>query len=624
MTGRIDWAAPDQVDAWVHHPVAGDPSFDGFTRWVGNPVVTGRQPHEWTVNGSLFIDPPTGDRYLYVGLYPRGYWPAGGCQAFVSRDGGRTWKDLGVVLEGSPFLFDGDGERPGGTPDVSVVFHDGLYHMLYDWATWENDRGGVAYAVAKHPAGPFHRARHPIHVDANQEPLLGRYVRMYAATLLRRRNDWLVLAMMSTPGNAGGTWALVAMTASQPDGPYGAPTLLLYPQSDRYHPSPVEFFPAFAHGERVYAPATSVARNRSYQVLYAAPLEEAHEPDLWEIVLDGSVWHDEPVPHEATGIWGQTIAGAVDGRCILHVLFPSKTTDDVGTIGLASRRLDRPFRRGFVVSAPNAPSLGLMRSSYDEFALSAELHASGPFAIVWGHTAPLGPDRPFGADAEPHPRTLGQCLRWEFRGRTWTLARLNVDGAAEELASGDHDTQPGTPVSAAVECNQDHVSLRLSRTIVWQGEVRSRCGRLGVLAQRGSIVRVHAFLIAGEPRQERIVLLPTEGTMGSGASRRDWRSEEAPCFRFGFGCRSISDAAAAKWNYRGKGFRLWSPKGPGLGKLKIRVDGKDRAPVDLVARSWEKSTAIYEDLGLAKGLHTVMISAGGGAIVCDVLEYVPE
>ena len=624
MAQRIDYAASDRVDAWLHHPVIGDPSFDSFTRRPGNPVVSGRSPYEWTVNGSLFIDPPTGDRYLYVGLYPRGYWPAGGCQAFVSRDGGLTWKGLGIVLEGSADLFDGDGEHPGGTPDVTVAYHDGLYHMVYDWANRRNERGGIAYAVAKHPAGPFLRARQPIHLDATQEPILGRYVRTYGATLLRRKGDWLVLADMSTPGNAGGTWALVGMTASQPDGPYTSPTLLLYPQSDRYHPSPVEFFPCFTHNGRAYAPATSVAKNRSYQILYSAPLEQAHEPEAWKVLRDGSVWHDEPVPHEARGIWGQTFAGVVHHDGVLHVMFPSKTPDDDGTINLASRPLSLRYGEGFVVSAPNAPSLALLRPSYGEFSLRAEFRASGAFAVVWQHTAPLGPDRPFGADAVLHSRSVGDALLVEFSGESWTLSELDAGGRANKLGSGVQPARHGALRVTCVEQGRDQLLLRVDDAGLWQGRIPSRCGRIGVLGESGSIVRVERFLVEGQPQTAPIFLLPTEATMGSGASRHDWHLEEAPHYRFGFGCRSVCEGATAKWNYRGRGFRLWSPRGPEFGSARLIVDGMDRGLIELSAPSWEPSAVVAEDSALASGFHAVKVIADEGTVVCDTLEFVPS
>ena len=50
----------------------------------------------------------------------------------------------------------------------------------------------------------------------------------YGGTLLKRGDsDWIVLTAMSTRGNAGGVWALAALTATDPAGPYTAPNLLL-------------------------------------------------------------------------------------------------------------------------------------------------------------------------------------------------------------------------------------------------------------------------------------------------------------------------------------------------------------------------------------------------------------
>ena len=335
--GSIDYARSDARRAWLHHPVVGDPSFDSFVHDPGNPLLKGSPPYEWPVNGSVFDDPVSGNRYVYVGLYPRGYWPAGPCVCFRSTDAGATWQEVGIVLEGGAETFDGDGEHAGATPDVHVCYADGRYHMVYDWANRANTRGGIAYAWAENPEGPFHRAPEPIHLDADQAPILGRYVRVYAASIFRRRSDWLILAMMSTPGNAGGTWAHVALTSMRPDGGYGQPTLLQCPQSSVFHPAPVEYYPSFAHEGVVYSPATSVAANRTYQIVYAALLEDAHRPEAWSIAEHGSVWHADPAPNEAAGIWGQTFSGFVhEGR--LLAMFPSKTSDDCGTINLAERR----------------------------------------------------------------------------------------------------------------------------------------------------------------------------------------------------------------------------------------------------------------------------------------------
>jgi len=634
MDARVDYASPEWLDAWLHHPVVGDPSFDTFVRRTGNPVVAGRPPYEWTVNGSLFIDPPTGDWYLYVGLYPRGYWPPGGCQCLVSHDRGRTWTDLGLVLQGSHDTFDGDGKKPGGMPDVSVCYADGVYHMVYDWATPDNRRGGIAYAHAEHPAGPFVRFPSPIHLDAEEQPILGRYVRMYGATLFRRKRDWLILAMMSTPGNAGGTWALAGMTASNAEGPYTPPTLLLYPQSRRFHPAPVEFFPGFAYEGIVYAPATSVARNRSYQVLYGAPREEAHEPDAWQVVQLGSCWHDEPVPHEARGIWGQTFAAAIDDAGTMHVMFPSKTASDIGTINLAARPWAKPHQQGFVVSGPNAPSLGLLLRTFERVAIETEVSASGPAALLWGHTAPIGPSYMFGAEATAHALTLADSFRWEVTSQGWSLTQVDAGGNTTALASGSEAGQYGKSLALSMEHSRDDLVLRLGGKSVWRGRVSVKRGRVGVLAEEGSIVKVGSFSVSPAGQVDPVFLLATDATMGSGASRKDWRRlESSPMYRFGIGCRAASatpgaasatPGAMAKWNYRGRGFRVWSPRGPDLGRCRIIVDGTERGVYNLHAPSPEESFVIAEDLSLPDGFHAVTLLQEEGIIVCDALEFWPS
>jgi len=61
-------------------------------------------------------------------------------------------------LQGDPALFD----KGGHTPDATVVFDAGRYHMVYDWGTANfGEEGGLAYAWADHPEGPWHRAPEP-------------------------------------------------------------------------------------------------------------------------------------------------------------------------------------------------------------------------------------------------------------------------------------------------------------------------------------------------------------------------------------------------------------------------------------------------------------------------------
>ena len=340
----IDYAESRYVDLWLRHPVYGDPSFDSFQRLPGNPIHTGAPPFGWPVNGFLFADPASGNFYVYVGDYATGYSgpPPSRCVLYRSTNRGQTWQNLGPVLEGDARMFD----KKGHTPDVSVVFADGRYHMLYDWGEPNfSAEGGLAYAWADKPEGPWRRATQPITRNSTLAPLLGKYHRTYAGTLVRRRNDWLILAMMD---NAPYSWALFAMTAPQPQGPYSERVLVRNVEADYFHPPLMEFYPAFAHDGWVYAPATSVALNRNFQIIFRAPLEKAADPQAWEIYRHGSAWHAADAPNEAYGIWGQTFSGWVDGQERLWAMFPSRNAAGYGTINLAERPWSRPLRaRGF-------------------------------------------------------------------------------------------------------------------------------------------------------------------------------------------------------------------------------------------------------------------------------------
>src|SRR5207253_5807775 len=127
-------------------------------------------------------------------------------------------------------------------------------------------------------------------------------------------------------------WAMYAITAPKPGGPYCEPVLVRHVEGDYFHPPLMEFFPAFTYGEYVYAPATSVALNRNFQCLFRAPIEKADDPAAWELYRHGSLWHSEDVDHEFFGIWGQTFSGWVGEDRVLHAMYPSRDTNGNGTV----------------------------------------------------------------------------------------------------------------------------------------------------------------------------------------------------------------------------------------------------------------------------------------------------
>mgnify|MGYP005834934107 CR=1 FL=1 len=630
LTQRIDYAAVAQRDRWLSHPVLGDPSFDAFQRHPGNPICRGVAGLEWPVNGFLFADPASGHWYLYVGHYPRGY--ASGpdkspsvCTVFRSTDAGASWEPLGPIFPPEPFYFRGDESPVGSAPDVSVVYADGRYHMAYDWslrgATWDNIRShcsGVGYAWSDRPEGPFQRHPEPILRNdwVARQPILGKYDRLYATTLIRRADDWLLLPIMDSGPHYA--WGLVGMIADRPEGPYRDLTPLFHVEGDGYQPPLMEYFPAFVHDSWVYAPSTSVARNRNFQMIQRAPLADAMRPEAWELWQHGSVWHGAPVAHEAAGIWGQTLSGFVDAQRCWHVMFPSKDADDFGTINLASRDWDVPYvAQGWQLGAHQAPALALLRECYADFALEAEFDLDGSVCFFWGNTAPLGPHAPR-SNAMIHPLAMPRGGGLRLRHDGWEVVQ-RVGGEAERvLAAGACPEADRRTLRLVVQ--DGRASMALDGTALWAGAVAAGAGTLGVLVERNSWLAMRRFVVQGVARPAILTWLYQEALLGAGQDLRDWEEITSPLFRHGIGAVHRGEGGRAKWNAAGSEFTLWSPKGPDYGTVEVLVDGRLVGHVALYAPCVAPSAPVLDVAGLSDGRHAVVVRGITGRLVVDSLD----
>ncbi|NLG26811.1 MAG: hypothetical protein GX557_02800, partial [Chloroflexi bacterium] len=524
-----DYARAAQRDAWLRHPVLGDPSCDAFERYPGNPLHRGAPPFEWPVNCSLFRDPPTGRWYAYVGHYAEGYAVGADkgsmCTVYESTDDGRTWSHLGPVFEPEPFTFAGTQSPVRGAPDVTVVYADGRYHMAFDWGaadfSWAGGgSSGVGYAWSDSPAGPFRRQAEPLVLNTRMRfPILSKYNRLYASTLVRRAHDWLLLTI--TDSGPYFSWGLVALRADAPGGPYADPVPLFHTEDDRYQPPLMEYFPAFVHAGYLYAPATSVALNRNYQLVHRAPLEEAHRPEAWTLYQCGSLWHAEPVEHEAYGLWGQTLAGCVDPAGTLRVLFPSRDSRGMGTINLAQRVWSQPWREaGFVLSGHQGPALTCLRRAWADVHLDLKLGFTGSAALLWGMTGPLGADAPR-SDATLHALCRTQCYVLTLTQDTWALLRVDASGLTEPLAQGRWEAAPPHRLTLQ-HAVSGALCIMADGALLWEGSLALREGRVGLLAEAHSHLRVARFAVAGDGRPACLPWLYTEALLGAGQSMADW------------------------------------------------------------------------------------------------------
>lgn len=617
--GATDFAHSRSVDFWLRHPVYGDPSFDAFERVPGNPIHRGAPPFEWPVNGFLFQDPVSRHHYIYVGDYTLGY---GGrpsrCVLYRSTDGAQTWTNLGVVLQGNPDLFD----KNGHTPDVSVVYDSGRYHMVYDWGELNfNAEGGLAYAWAKKPEGPWHRAPQPITRNTTLPKLRGRYLRTYAATLIRRAHDWLIVAMMDAAPNA---WALFTLTAPHPEGPWSERQLVRHVERDEFHPPLMEFFPSFAHRGFLYVPATSVALNRNFNLLFQVPLEHATEPDAWRIAQHGSLWHSEAVENESYGMWGQTFSGSVEGKGTLRAMFNSRDAQGMGTVNLAHRPWKQPLReRGFVLTGHLGPSFTCLRQTFREFNLDATLRLRGTASVIWDYHGILGPNLPQ-SDTTLHPLAKTRFQAVQLSPTGWQVIRVDEQGRSTSPASGPATNQSTWQLNLQRQ-RDGGVTLRSGGRELWTSAAdvnlaKEHPGAIGLWVEPHTHLSVEKFTIAGKSLPAKLSYLGLEAVLGAGENLANWQERSGPEFRSGIGLVAKQPQARVKWNVTGHRLTLWSPRGPEFGEVEILVNGQPAAVVNLHAEKLEASQPVWASKKLRGSFHGVVWQARTGRLPVDILQ----
>ena len=611
----MDYAKVSLRDQWLRHPALGDPSFDTFEK-VGPTVHRSEYPYEWTVNGSLFID-FDGTWYLYAGLYPLGYMDRPGCyshfEIYKSADKGQTWTWLGPGLHDS-FVFEGVSSPSTGCPDA-VLYYDARrkkYLLTYDWgtdnATWfiaHNYVGtgadaGAAVAWADSPAGPFERVARPVFLNSQLHGRYGRFDRFYATTVIPRKNDYL--ALMLCDSGPSFAWGLAGATASAPEEGFSMPKMLLSADLQTYYPTPVEFYPAFVVGDTVYAPATSVCANRSYQALFAAPLEEAHRPEAWKLAADGGLWHARPLSDEHYGIFGQTFSGVVDGDGLFRVMYPSRDERGWGTLMTASRPWDRPYSDGFTLSGHAAPSITLLRRMYKTFTLEAEFDLHGGFAdVLFDFAGRLGADRP-ASDCAPNDECLTKYAALRVSGPVWTLM-----SGGEVKATG----RVSRPITA-VRLERGPETLRAAVNGECVLDVPCPVDEfhpVGLRTDRFTVLNCSRFDVEGESRPAVYRFTDVEALQGGGVGDN--------CFTMEDGRRR--GAARVKWSAYGSSFELTGRRAPGLGRAVVRVDGKEMAEIDFSAEKAQDGP-IYATPALAYGPHGVeLIPTSGEIIVPDII-----
>ena len=336
---------------------------------------------------------------------------------------------------------------------------------------------------------------------------------------------------------------------------------------------------------------------------------------MWQA---GSVFHAEPNAWEAHGIWGQTFSGLVDGG-LFRVMYPSRNTEGVGTINLASRPWDQPYRQGFWISAPNGPSLALALRRFETFHLDMAFTARGDWRLIWNFQGPIGPDRS-AADATISPQMWRNMAALSVKGDAWTLDSVDADGAGRELAKGS--IPPYDDCRVRLVQTETAVEIDLNDARLCNMPLPATGGGIGLLAEKGAYLHVTRFELDAPGKPCPWYLLPLEGLLGAGQQVREWRPQEAG-FRYKTGYTATFEGARAKWSFRGSEVRLWSPRGPEFGEAEVFLDGKSMARVQLHADAPRDSEIVWRSGSLVPGPHALMVARVDGALPVDGVEFVP-
>lgn len=630
-----DFALQSQSQAWLRHPVLGDPSFDNFKRYGKNPVQRGTPPFNWPVNGYYFEDPISGNEYLFAGQYRTGYAMGSdkngldldkGCIVYISGDKGNTWNYLGPAFSNDTVKLEGQTGAVSYAPDVSVVFFEGKYYMGLDYVTsgfsWDikNIRnGGLAVAVSNKPEGPYKILSKPAITNGYfyDDPWLGKFNRCYAGTLLRLKDKWIYLFDLDS--GPWFSWGLVAMTAPSPEGPWSKPVIVISCESSKYVPSLMEYFPVFLKNDTLYAPATSVAKNRNFQCIFRVSADQAMNPEKWELWQEGSVWHGTRAEHEYEGIWGQTLAGFVNRSGEFKVMFPSRDKENRGTINLASVSWNKMQRdTGFVLSGHGGPSFSAISGCYNQPDIESTFSCYGTVAFVWNYHAPVGPDRPQ-SDAVMHPLMFNSHTRFQLNDSNWYLLESSDTGSTDTIAQGKLKIKD--IYSLRIGHDNSGTIIKFDGEVLWKGLLsNSEYGNCGLFAMKYSGIEVRSFKVSGNRQPGSMNWLYTEGLSNSGSNLKDWEMiEKNDLFTYGIGAVSKIDSAQAKWSFTGSGFDLICPKLPTLGTAEIMVNGKIEGEINLYSETPVKSAPVYSVRSLTQRKNAVIIRGKNGKIALDCL-----
>jgi hypothetical protein len=619
-----DFALLTQRDQWSHEYALGSPTWDTLERFSNNPVYRGSKGLEWPVNGFLFSDPMSHKWYLYIGEYKENYSSDQdidtadfNCVIYESEDRGKTWSSKGNLFPANMVSYDSIKIQ---APDVMVTYVDGEYHMVFDWVpadfNWQSsEKSGIGYAVADSPEGPFVVSNKPIKLNTQYKhnQLLDRYSRMYAPMIVKRKKDWALLYMMDT--SPARSWVLAVSTSPKPEGPYGETNIMLNVESKSNYQPLQEFYPAFTHDGYVYFPSTSVAINRNYQAVHRVKVEDLTKANSYELFSDGGFWHSENVENEDAGIWGQTITGFIDKDSI-YVMFPSKDPKNYGTINLAKASWNKLFReRGFSLTTNKGNTFSYIKKAINVEEINMEFRLDGKMHVIWDFNSPLDKLDGWGKFTLNHNYADYKEVVIDKSG--WQINVYESGKNMNQLDSGAIKDWKKDGNQLLLQKMNGEFQLSINGLRCWRGELTNRPGIIGLALDPNSFLFANRLIVEGPQVEGFVTYGFYEALVNSGNQDSDWDFKTDSLFLYGKGAVSKKDSSFAKWNFEGKGFEIYAPRGPLYGTVHIYLDGKLVKVISLKNEKDLKSRSIYKSLDISTGKHAVYLETLDGLLPLD-------
>ena len=163
-------------------------------------------------------------------------------------------------------------------------------------------------------------------------------------------------------------------------------------------------------------------------------------------------------------------------------------------------------------------------------------------------------------------------------------------------------------------------NLVIDRKPAWSGRLPVVLGPIGLLVDPNTHLKVERFAVTGVAEPAVFPLLYTEALTDAGVRNADWDVEQSPAYRYGVGAVRKSSGGRVKWDFHGRGFRLWLPKGPQLGRCELLLNGEKLAKLDLRSDQQQPSQVVFSRDDLANAYHALVVQLIDGRLAVDSLD----